>query len=50
MATTLGETAAAVTAQLGASAFAWATGAAEVVALDEDCTGGEAATSPRVRA
>jgi hypothetical protein len=50
MATTLGETAAAVTAQLGASALAWATGAADVVTLERDGTCGDAATSPLVKA
>src|ERR1017187_8265176 len=54
MATTLGETTAAVTDQLGAEALAWATGAAEVVALAttegaSDATDG-APWSARVRA
>src|SRR5471032_1491875 len=49
MATTLGDTAAAVTAQLGASALACPAGAADVVALVRVSTG-EAVLSTRVTA
>ena len=50
MATTLGETAAAVTAQLGADGSAWTTGADEVVALVPTWAAGDAMLSPRVTA
>src|SRR5665647_2237104 len=45
MATTLGDTAAAVTDQLGAEASACTTGAAAVVALDPACAAGAAVSS-----
>jgi hypothetical protein len=48
MATTLGETAPAVTAQLGANGLACSTGAGEVGALPKVCTVGADVTSVRV--